>query len=202
MKKYFLFFCALFMLSCSTLKRDIEMHRIQYKSDFLTDERSPLKKEDLIHLDFYPPVADGKVKATFTLTPDAEPFDLPTYSGITRSYRKYGIATFNRENKEINLSLYQNMTLISNPAFKDYLFLPFKDETNGVTTYGGGRYLNMSKDDTADGIITIDFNKAYNPWCAYSDGFNCPIPPVENHLSFPVHAGEKSYKGEVHHKSE
>ncbi len=184
------------------LKEDIETHRVQYKSDFLTDERSPLKQEDLVNLDFYQPVANAKVKATFTLTPDAEPFDLPTYSGITRSYRKYGVATFTWEKRKVDLSLYQNMTLISNPLYKDYLFLPFKDETNSGTTYGGGRYLNMSKEDTSDGIITIDFNKAYNPWCAYSDGYNCPIPPKENHLSFPVYAGEKAYKGEVHHKEE
>lgn len=202
MTRYLLFFSSLLFICCSTLKEDIETHRIEYKSDFLKDERSPLKQEDLSNLDFYPALANGKVKATFTLTPDAEPFDLPTYSGITRSYRKYGTATFIWEKKKVDLSLYQNMTLISNPLHKDYLFLPFKDETNSVTTYGGGRYLNMSKEDTNDGFITIDFNKAYNPWCAYSDGYNCPIPPKENHLPFPVYAGEKAYKGEVHKKEE
>lgn len=201
MNKYLLC-CSFFVAGCSTLKEDIETHRIHYKSDFLTDERSPLKQEDLLNLEFYPPVAAGKVKAKFILTPNAEPFDLPTYSGITRSYRKYGIATFTRQKKEVTLSIYQNMTLISNPAYNDYLFLPFKDETNSVTTYGGGRYLNISKKDTEDGSVTIDFNKAYNPWCAYSDGYNCPIPPIENHLPFPVYAGEKDYKGEVQHKEE
>ena len=202
MIRYFLFSSAFLLFGCASLKKDIEAHRIQYKSGFLTDERSPLKQEDLVYLDFFPPSATGKVKAKFTLTPDAEPFDLPTYSGITRSYRKYGVASFMWEKKQVQLSLYQNMSLISNPLHKDYLFLPFKDETNGVTTYGGGRYLNMSKMDTEDGQITIDFNKAYNPWCAFSDGYNCPIPPKENHLPFSVNAGEKAYKGEVIHKEE
>ncbi len=189
----------LFCISCSSIKKEITAHRMQYKTDFLHDERSPLKEADLVNLDFYPPLKSAKVKANFKLTPTEEPFELPTYSGITRTYRKYGIATFSWNGNPTSLVLYQNMTLISNPAYKDYLFLPFKDETSGVETYGGGRYLNMSKEDTADGQITIDFNKAYNPWCAYSEGFNCPIPPIENHLNFPVLAGERQYKGEVKH---
>ncbi len=194
----FLFLVPLF-ISCTSITKEISTHREQYKADFLHDERAPLKESDLANLDFYPPLKTAKVKANFIPTPDAAPFEFPTYSGITRTYRKYGVATFIWNGNPASLSLYQNMTLISNPVYKDYLFLPFKDETSGVETYGGGRYLNMSKEDTTDGHVTIDFNKAYNPWCAYSEGFNCPIPPVENHLNFPVPAGERQYKGEVKH---
>lgn len=193
-------FGILYFTGCVSVKKEIALHRIQYKKDFLTDERSPLKEDDLAYLDFFPPASKARITASFMVTPDAEPFDLPTYSGITRSYRKYGEAVFFWDQRRDTLSLYQNMTLISNPAYKDYLFLPFKDQTNGLTTYGGGRYLNMSKADTEDGMITIDFNKAYNPWCAYSEGFNCPIPPRENHLSYPVDAGEKNFKGTVRHE--
>lgn len=190
-------FFTLIMAGCSSLSKEIREHREEYKHEFLTDPRSPLKEEDLEDLDFYSPSAKARVMANFTSTPLAEPFEMPTYSGITRTYRKYGNAKFLWENDSITLSLYQNLTLLSNPLYKDYLFLPFKDASNGVSTYGGGRYLNMSKADTEDGLITIDFNKSYNPWCAYSDGFNCPIPPGENHLPFSIHAGEKMYKGEV-----
>ena len=199
MLKYGWVVVTLIWTGCMSVNKEITAHREQYKSDFLHDERSPLKEADLVNLDFYPPLKSAKVRAKFKLTPTEEPFELPTYSGITRTYRKYGVATFLWEGDSTSLALYQNMTLFSNPAYKDYLFLPFKDETNGTETYGGGRYLNMSKEDTADGQITIDFNKAYNPWCAYSEGFNCPIPPVENHLDFPVLAGERQYKGEVKH---
>jgi len=75
------------------------------------------------------------------------------------------------------------------------LFLPFKDFTNNESTYGGGRYINFLDTDIKDGKIEIDFNKSYNPWCAYSDGFNCPIPPKENHIETEVTAGEKNFKG-------
>jgi uncharacterized protein (DUF1684 family) len=175
------------------------IHRENYKAGFLKDSRSPLTENDLHQLDFFPPSARARVTAKFTATPGELPFEMPTYSGITRTYRKWGEAAFLWKKDSMTLSIYENLTLSANPLYKDYLFLPFKDTTNGLSTYGGGRYLNMSKADTEDGRIIIDFNKAYNPWCAYSDGYNCPIPPLENHLPVPVSAGEKQYKGEVRH---
>jgi uncharacterized protein (DUF1684 family) len=123
------------------------------------------------------------------------PFEMPTYSGLTRAYRKYGNVFFVYEKDSFHLAVYENLTLRNNPAYQDYLFLPFKDRSNGVSTYGGGRYLNVSKKDVDDGATIVDFNKAYNPWCAFSDGFNCPIPPIENHLPVSITAGEKKYKG-------
>ena len=181
--------------SCSSVSKEVRQYRVEYKKDFLTDPRSPLKMEDLDNLKFFPPSAKAKVIAKFKLTPDEQEFEMATYSGLTRRYRKWGEASFFWGNTSARLSIYDNLSLASKPEYSDYLFLPFKDETNGVTTYGGGRYINMSKADTEDGEITIDFNKCYNPWCAYSDGFNCPIPPKENNLAFPVKAGEKNYKG-------
>ncbi len=159
------------------------------------DERSPLDTVGVEGLAFFQPVKEARIEATFVLTPEAEPFELPTYSGITKTYRKFGVATFLWKSDTTTLALYESIRLMGNPMYKDYLFLPFKDETNSISTYGGGRYLNMSKADTEDGSILIDFNLCYNPWCAYSDGFNCPIPPLENHLPFAVEAGEKSYQG-------
>ena len=79
--------------------------------------------------------------------------------------------------------------------YRDYLFIPFKDLSNGEATYGGGRYMDIRMDDIKNGELMLDFNKAYNPYCAYSDGYNCPVPPVENHLETEVNAGEKSFGG-------
>ena len=189
----------LLLSACSSVHKEITIHRENYKADFLKDPRSPLTESDLHHLDFFPPSAHARVTAIFKATPGDPPFEMPTYSGITRSYRKWGEATFLWRKDSITLSIYENLTLIANPLYKDYLFLPFKDATNGLTTYGGGRYLNMSKADTEDGVILIDFNKAYNPWCAYSDGYNCPIPPTENQILIPIDAGEKQYKGQIRH---
>jgi len=186
----------LFLSSCHSFVKETQAHREEYKSEFLTDERSPLKQEDLQWLDFYPPNKKAVVKARFVLTPESENFELPTYSGVTRTYRKWGEAYFKFGKDSSRLSVYQNMKLIANPDYEDYLFLPFTDETNDESTYGGGRYLDMSRKDTDDGMITIDFNRCYNPWCAFSDGYNCPIPPAENFLPYRVEAGEKKFKGQ------
>lgn len=186
--------CAL--LSCNSFYKKTIAQREHYKEDFLTDPRSPLHADDLALLDFYPPDKDAVVKAHIKKTPESLPFELPTYSGVTRTYRKYGIAYFKWSNDSARLSVYENVKLMADPQYQDYLFLPFTDDTNDNTTYGGGRYLDLSKADAEDGWIMIDFNTAYNPWCAFSDGYNCPIPPRENYLPFEVEAGEKLFKGE------
>ncbi len=118
----------------------------------------------------------------------------PTYSGATQPYVKYGTATFRLKDTTLQLAVYQNLRLIRMPQYRDYLFIPFKDATNGEQTYGGGRYMDISKADIEEGKLTIDFNKAYNPWCAYSDGYSCPVPPMENHLNVFVKAGERAYQ--------
>ncbi len=199
-KLLFLLMLTTIYVSCTSYAKMIRDHRVAYKDDFLSDPRSPLDSTEIDNLDFFKPNKSAKVEAVFIKTPYAEPFDLPTYSGITKSYRQWGVATFLWHTDSVHLSLYESMALRSNPVYEDYLFLPFKDETNGVSTYGGGRYLNMSKADVKDGVLTIDFNLCYNPWCAYSDGYNCPIPPAENNLPFVIEAGERNYLGT--HKTE
>ena len=78
-----------------------------------------------------------------------------------------------------------------NPAYKNYIFLPFTDDSNGFETYGGGRYLDIDKPEDGVRKIVLDFNIAYNPYCAYSDAYSCPIPPRENNLSVKILAGAK-----------
>ncbi len=171
----------------------LENHRKEYKSKFLKTDRSPLKEPDLKNLKFFEADEDYVVQAVFTATPDAKPFDLPTYSGITKPYVQYGWLDFKLKGADHRLAVYQSLQLRVMPKFKTYLFLPFKDLTNGEATYGGGRYMDLEVSDISDGKITLDFNKAYNPWCAYSDGYNCPIPPSENHLPIEINAGEQLY---------
>ncbi len=184
----------------SAFTAEIAGHREHYKQEFLTEPRSPLKAPDTAFLDFFAADPAWRVATRLERTPDAQPFDLPTYSGITRRYVKYGVLRFEVSGKPYELSVYQNLTLIQQEAYKDHLFLPFKDHTNGDSTYGGGRYFDLHAGDiTADGTLMLDFNKCYNPWCAYSDGYNCPIPPPENHLELAVDAGERNFKGEKKH---
>jgi uncharacterized protein (DUF1684 family) len=92
------------------------------------------------------------------------------------------------------LTIYQSQSLLGLDEYKDYLFLPFADDSNEDSTYESGRYLDLRLGDIAGDIIRIDFNKAYNPYCAYvSDKYNCPIPPVENRLPVRLEAGEKRF---------
>lgn len=176
-----------------TFADKINEHREEYKSEFLTSERSPLKEKDLPFLRFYEPDETYSVKASFTRTPDAKEFDMATYSGVLKKYIKYGTLSFNLNNENYVLSVYQGISLIKNPEYADYLFIPFKDFTNGVETYGGGRYIDYRIGDIVNGVLELDFNIAYNPYCAYSDGYSCPIPPEENHLKTEIKAGEKKF---------
>lgn len=173
--------------------KTIRKHRKHYKREFLEDQRAPLNRKGVKKLRFYPPDTTYRVTAAFERATDAEPFEMPTYSGITKPYVKYGTAIFQLKDTTLQLAVYQSLRLIRMPQYRDYLFIPFKDATNGVETYGGGRYMDVSKSDIQNGQLVIDFNKSYNPWCAYSDGYNCPIPPMENHLSVLVGAGELNY---------
>lgn len=199
-----IFFCiTLTFLGCSASKSfesQINDHRNQFKNSFLENPRSPLEENDLKYLSFFTPDKNWKKSATFTKENNAVPFEMPTYSGITKPYIIFGYLDFEVDNKKIRLQVYQSAQKPPNPLYKNHLFLPFKDTTNGESTYGGGRYLDLKTDDIKNNKVILDFNQCYNPWCAYSDGYNCPVPPSANHLTFEVNAGEKMYTGPVKKK--
>lgn len=175
-------------------KKAIKRYRKAHVKELVTSERGPINKKEAKKLNFFDVDEDFKVVAQFQLTPDAEPFDMATYSGQTRQYIKYGTLTFTLNGEEHQLAIYQSLRLRTIPKYKDYLFLPFKDFTNGETSYGGGRYLDFEKGDIQEGQLSIDFNKAYNPYCAYSDGYSCAVPPKENHLQTAIEAGEAGFE--------
>lgn len=198
MKKLWLLLLISFPLlsiAQSSFKKSVKEHRKTYKADFLKEAHSPFynKKADLKYIRFYRPKKKYRVECTFTLTPDAESFDMATYSGKVKKYRKYGVLEFTLKGKKHQLAVYQSMLLIKMEGYRDYLFLPFKDLTNDRKTYGGGRYINLKTSDIKEGKLTLDFNKNYNPYCAFSDGYNCPIPPKENHLNIAIKAGERKF---------
>ncbi|MFN0173437.1 MAG: DUF1684 domain-containing protein [Saprospiraceae bacterium] len=178
---------------------EIVRHRAEYKVDFLTNPRSPLTAADTAFLDFFPPNIAFQFFTRFERTPEAVPFELPTYSGQKRDYVQYGVLKFEFNGQPQLLNIYQNLRLVKDSTYRDHLFLPFKDLTSGEATYGGGRYLDFKQGDIRDGVLVLDFNKCYNPWCAFSDGFNCPIPPAPNHLEIAIEAGERNFKGTKKH---
>ena len=145
---------------------------------------SPLPKEDVADFPghpFYPVSKKFIVKASFKLTPDTKPFQMPTSTDRLPIYRQYGIASFEIDGVQYELAVYQNQ------KHKSTLFVPFYDLTNSDTTYGGGRYLDLKYPRGKK--LKIDFNKAYHPYCAYSDRFSCPIPPAKNRLELEILAG-------------
>ena len=176
----------------------IEKHRKNYKQAFLQAQHSPLAEEDLKYLRFYPAAENFKVTAEFTKTENAKPFELTTSSGSKKKYVEYGKATFTIRDTTCTLSLYTSLQLQNMPQYKNLLFVPFKDYTSAETTYGGGRYLDLESTDIIDNkTLVIDFNKAYNPYCAFQPtGWNCPIPPDENYLKMHIEAGEKNFAKE------
>lgn len=173
-------------------------YREQYKRDFLTDKNSPLKAEDTSFLRFYKPDAAYCVMASFKPSLNAKPFQIPTHSGKMKNYQEYGVLTFSVKGKKQTLHIYQSLDLIKKDAkYNDYLFIPFNDKTNYVETYAGGRYIDVSKKDIKNNRLVLDFNKCYNPYCAFASGYNCPIPPDENKLTISINAGEKLFGREV-----
>ncbi len=175
----------------------IYSHREKYKQDFLSDEHSPLKESDTSYLRFFKPDKNYRFTAVFEKTNDSIPFEMPTHSGKIKMYRKYGTVHFTLKKKHYTLEVYQSIALMQKEEWKDYLFLPFYDLTNYETTYGGGRYLDLSLNDIKNATVELDFNKCYNPYCAYAAGYSCPIPPAANKLDVPIEAGEKLFGKEV-----
>lgn len=178
----------------------IAKHREGYKQDFIKESNSPLKENDLQNLHFYDADSTYKVVATVEILKNEKVFKMPTYDGTSKEFYRYAKITFDLNGNQTAMTLYKSIALANNPVYKDLLFLPFTDETNSNETYGGGRYIDLSSKEIVNNKIEIDFNKAYNPYCAYSDGYRCPVPPEENDLQLEIKAGEKLYTGEKKHK--
>ena len=153
----------------------------------------PLPADQVQFLDYFPVDKAYQVTADVTLLIGEETFKMPTYDGTSNPYKRYAILNFTLNNKPYQLTVYQSAALFQNPQYKNHLFLPFLDLTNGQESYSGGRYIDLSTEDIINGKATIDFNTAYNPYCAYSNGYRCPVPPQENILETKIMAGEKAF---------
>ncbi|NOR27023.1 MAG: DUF1684 domain-containing protein [Lutibacter sp.] len=157
---------------------------------------SPLTKKDLKTfkgLEFFKIDEKYKVEASFELTPNTPIFEMQTTTDRLPLYKKYGIARFTLNGEQLELSIYQNQKLMTDVEYEDYLFIPFNDTTNGSLSYGGGRYIDLEIPSEGSETIIIDFNKAYNPYCAYNSRYSCPIPPSENNLKISILAGVKAF---------
>ncbi|MBB4807895.1 uncharacterized protein (DUF1684 family) [Chryseobacterium defluvii] len=205
MKKYIIIFLLLPLFAFSQRYVSIEVMEVKefqekLNAEYLNPEETPLRGDDFTNFKkhpFFPFGMKYRVTAKLTKTKRAKPFEIPTSSGRTKSYKEYGKATFTLDGKSYTLTLYQSLDLIKQEKYKDYLFLPFRDLTNGKETYGGGKYIDLTipKGNT----IILDFNKSYQPYCAYNAyDYSCPIVPEENKLPVEIRAGVM-YEDIYHH---
>jgi hypothetical protein len=200
MKVLLSIFTAIVFFSCAkkttSYEDEIKLFQYDLNREFADATKSPLTEEDLKTfkaLEFFDIDKNFNIEANFELTPNTPVFEMPTTTERLPLYRKYGIARFTLNGKKMALSIYQNQQLMTDFNYKDYLFLPFNDATSGTTTYGGGRFIDLEIPKEDSKKIRIDFNKAYNPYCAYSHKYSCPIPPSENNLPVSIPAGVKAF---------
>ncbi len=195
-----IFFMALALVNCqpkeyeSKYHQSIKEERKRKDSIFKFSKKSPLttmQQRNFRALEYYP--VDSTYQVTAELIPfqDTQVVKMPYTNGESKKYMKYATLKFPLKGEKRALIAYQNMEFQDDPELKDQLFLPFKDHTNDEATYGGGRYIDLKK--TNKDSIIIDFNNAYNPYCAYNKNYACPIPPNENLLDLKVKAGERKY---------
>lgn len=173
---------------------EIQQYRDSIDLVFANPEKSPIPKEDLIHfkgITYFSVDPAYRVKAVFEPHPGPV-FEMKTSTDRLPKYQRYGVLTFMLQGKSHTLTVYQNLDLMKRPGYEDYLFCPFYDDTCGDESYGSGRYLDFQISDMQDPVI--DFNKSYNPYCAYNHRYSCPVPPRENFLDCAVKAGVKAWE--------
>lgn len=172
---------------------EIRRFQEELNASYRNPEESPLEPQDMAAfegLHFFPIKEKYRVEARFVRTSGSKPFRMATSTNRLPVYEKYGEAHFELDGQQVVIPIYQNHGLRETEEYRDYLFLPFQDKTNGDSTYGGGRYVELRI--PAGDTIIIDFNKAYNPYCAYNSRYSCPIPPKANRISLSIPVGVKA----------
>lgn len=175
----------------TTYENNLQHERDSIDVVFGDVEQSILPAEsiaDFSGLEYFPIDSSYRVKCTFKRLKNQKPFQMKTSTDRLPTYVAYGKLEFALNGKKCELTVYQNLDLMKNKEYADYLFIPFLDETSGLETYGAGRYMDIRIGDL-EGTPMLDFNKCYNPYCAYNDKYSCPVPPNENHLPIRIEAG-------------
>jgi len=182
-------FCAYHSFAQSSYQDSIN----SYIKNYITTHEV-VKGDDRKQMHFFDVNEKYRVTAKFEKAQTDQWFEMPTSGRIKKVFRVYGVLSFKINDTLVKLNLYQSQGLMSNDQYKNYLFLPFTDATTGAETYESGRYIDLQTSDIKNNEVVIDFNKAYNPYCAYVSGvYNCPIPPAANHLPVAILAGEMVY---------
>lgn len=193
-KATFIFFSIFAIVQICVAQEDNYQESIQGYLDSYVKNHEVVTGADKAFMQFYPVNSKYRVRGKFERTNDSPWFKMETSSGMKRLYRVYGTVSVLINDTLIRLQIYQSQDLMSNEKYRDHLFLPVADLTTGEETYESGRYYDLEIKDIIDNEIEIDFNKLYNPYCAYVAGrYSCPITPKENHVTVAIPAGEKKF---------
>jgi uncharacterized protein len=166
-------------------KSQLAEFRAEKDAFFKTDRQSPLtreQKKDFKGLKYFPENPALRLEVTVEEFPEKQDIEMQTSTGDIQKYQRYGRFKFKVDGQEAQLTIYGE---------EGDFFLPFVDSLAGKETYGAGRYLEPERLD--DNRFLVDFNLAYNPYCAYNEAWSCPLTPFENRLKVPIRAGEKVF---------
>ena len=177
------------------LLEEIKNFQKEQDDHYSNRKTSPLSRKERKHFkghSYYPVNLDYVVEAKFEYIAKEDTVQMSTSAGNIKYYRPYAKLRFKIGGESCVLTAYQSLRLREIDEYKNYLLVPFRDATSGQTSYGGGRYLDILIPNAS--TITLNFNLAYNPYCAYTSGYNCTIPPRENTLGIAIKAGLKAPK--------
>lgn len=183
---------SLFGQKADSYSSSIKLERKNHISEMTSIEKGILNEEEISNYisHNYFPIDEKYCKKYKVYSCPKETITMQTSANKEKEYNVVGWVKIIGPNREIDtLYILQSVVQIQSEEIKNYFFIPFKDKTSGNETYGAGRYLDVT---IHNGKTTIDFNKAYNPYCAFSNRYNCPIPPKRNNLHFSVFSGEKT----------
>jgi uncharacterized protein len=196
--KKVLWLLAMVVAACTNAQQDYQAAVMAYRDSvnvvFGDTATSILPDSVLLHfhgLDYFPINAEYRVTARFRKIENAEARAMKTSGARTPLYQPYGTLHFKLKEKKCVLTLYRYADP-QRPYLANHLLLAFTDQTTGQTTYGGGRYLEYTTDDVQKKMV-VDFNYCFNPYCAYTTGYSCVIPPSENYLDIKVEAGVRKF---------
>lgn len=178
------------------LKKEVKAFQKELKKHYRDKEHSPLttkeERKAFEGLRFYPFNEELRVVAKYEVISSPDTIIMPTSAGTNKKFLKYAKLSFQIDSVNCTLFAYRNVKYLTDKDYGNYLFIPFTDLTSGTETYGGGRYLDVIIPEGNE--LVLNFNVAYNPYCAYASGWFCPIPPRENDLKVAIRAGIRGPK--------
>ena len=179
-------------MEISSWKEELQREREMKDIFFSQHWQSPIPAEKRKHfkgLNYFPPDFAYRFELELHEHKEKQVVKMAYTKNQEKDFIRWGEFRFKVGDKEQIIQVYK-----SDPQ-EGRLFVLFRDKTSGKETYGAGRYIDLEpeKDQTSAGKWVLDFNKAYNPWCAYSEEYTCPLVPTENWLEIAIHAGEKNY---------